>query len=94
MFAGGTTVAEHLELLKGNPFARFGTHLVVGPMYHTGPLSGFRLLAVGVPVVILGRFDAEATLAAIDHWKAESSGYGADPFHPAAAAGRNRSPPL
>ena len=73
MFAGGATVAEHLELLKGNPFAQFGIHLVVGPMYHTGPLSGFRLLAVGVPVVILGRFDAEATLAAIDHWKAESS---------------------
>jgi long-chain acyl-CoA synthetase len=73
MFAGGATVAEHLKVLQSNPFAQFGTHLVVGPMYHTGPLSGFRLLAVGVPVVILGRFDAEATLAAIDHWKAESS---------------------
>jgi long-chain acyl-CoA synthetase len=42
-------------------------------MYHTGPLSGFRLLAVGVPVVILGRFEAEATLVAIDRWKVESS---------------------
>jgi long-chain acyl-CoA synthetase len=73
MFAGGQTVAEHLENTKANPFAQLGRHLVVGPMYHTGPLSGFRLLAVGVPVVILSRFDAEATLAAIDHWKAESS---------------------
>src|ERR1700736_1310872 len=62
MFAAGSTVAEHLDNLKANPFARFGIHLVVGPMYHTGPLSGFRLLAVGVPVIILGRFDAEATL--------------------------------
>jgi long-chain acyl-CoA synthetase len=35
-------------------------------MYHTGPLSGMRLLVAGVPSVILGRFDAEATLAAID----------------------------
>ena len=73
MWAGGATVAEHLDNLKSNPFARFGAHLVVGPMYHTGPLSGFRLLAVGVPVIILGRFDAEAILAAIDLWKAESS---------------------
>src|SRR6202043_1506598 len=73
MFAGGATVAEHLDNLKANPFARLGAHLVVGPMYHTGPLSGFRLLAVGVPVAILRRFDAEATLAAIDLCQAESS---------------------
>jgi acyl-CoA synthetase (AMP-forming)/AMP-acid ligase II len=73
MFAGGSTVAEHLDNLAGNPFARFGVHLVVGPMYHTGPLSGFRLLAVGVPVVILGRFDAHATLDAIERYRVESS---------------------
>ena len=73
MFAGGTTVAEHLELLAHNTFAEFGTHLVVGPMYHTGPLSGARLLAAGIPSVILGRFDAEATLAAIDRHRIESS---------------------
>ena len=50
MFAGGDTIAEHLDALASNAFARFGTHLVVGPMYHTGPLSGVRLLAAGVPV--------------------------------------------
>ena len=38
MFAGGPTMAQHLEALKLNRFAAFGTHLVVGPMYHTGPL--------------------------------------------------------
>ncbi|WP_420394502.1 AMP-binding protein [Acuticoccus sp.] len=65
MFAGGSSVAEHLERLKANPHAGLGTHLVVGPMYHTGPLSGARLLAAGTPSVILGRFDAEATLAAV-----------------------------
>lgn len=73
MFAGGETVAEHLELLKKNRFADYGTHLVVGPMYHTGPLSGARILAAGVPSVILGRFDAEATLAAIDRHRIETS---------------------
>lgn len=66
MFAGGDTLAEHLALLAQNPLAEFGTHMVVGPMYHTGPLSGSRLLAAGVPSVILGRFDAEKTLATIE----------------------------
>jgi acyl-CoA synthetase (AMP-forming)/AMP-acid ligase II len=69
MFAGGGTIAEHVEALGKNRFAAFGTHLVVGPMYHTGPLSGVRLLAAGVPVVVLGRFDAEAVLHAIDTYR-------------------------
>ncbi|MFM2072491.1 MAG: hypothetical protein RLZZ623_2754 [Actinomycetota bacterium] len=66
MFAGGATVAEHVEVLQQGRFAQFGTHLVVGPMYHTGPLSGMRALAGGTPIVVLGRFDAERVLAAID----------------------------
>jgi long-chain acyl-CoA synthetase len=69
MFAGGATMAEHLEALKQNRFAPFGTHLVVGPMYHTGPLSGMRLLVAGVPSVILTKFDAENTLRTIDTYK-------------------------
>ena len=73
MFAGGATMTEHLEALKGNRYARYGTHLVVGPMYHTGPLSGLRTLVAGVPTVILDRFDAEATLAAIEHHRVETS---------------------
>lgn len=73
MFAGGTTIDEHLAALQQNSFVPFGTHLVVGPMYHTGPLSGMRLLAAGVPSVVLARFDAEATLAAIDRYGAGSS---------------------
>jgi acyl-CoA synthetase (AMP-forming)/AMP-acid ligase II len=73
MFAGGSNIEEHLIALAGNAFARFGTHLVIGPMYHTGPLSGVRLLAVGIPVVVLGRFDAEAVLQAIERYQAESS---------------------
>lgn len=73
MFAGGRTMAEHLEALRANTFARFGTHLVVGPMYHTGPLSGMRLLVAGVPSVILGRFDAEQTLVTIEAHRTESA---------------------
>ncbi len=73
MFAGGSTMAEHLEGMKINRFADYGTHLVVGPMYHTGPLNGMRLLVRGVPMVILAKFDAESTLATIQESKTESS---------------------
>ena len=73
MFAGGATVAEHLTALGANRFATLGRHLVAGPMYHTGPLSGFRVLAAGAPVVVLRRFDPEAVLAAVDRWRTASS---------------------
>jgi len=73
MFAGGTTIDEHLEGLKKARFANYGPHLVVGPMYHTGPLSGMRILVAGTSSVILRRFDAEATLAAIDQHKTRSA---------------------
>ena len=66
-------MVEHIEALKKNLLAAFGTHLVVGPMYHTGPLSGMRLLVAGIPSVILHRFDAEATLATIDRYRAETA---------------------
>jgi long-chain acyl-CoA synthetase len=59
MFAGGDTIEEHLVGLRQNRFAAFGTHLVVGPMYHTGPLSGMRLLVAGIPSVIATKFDPE-----------------------------------
>ena len=73
MFAGGSTMGEHLEGMKSNRFAEYGTHLVVGPMYHTGPLNGMRLLVRGVPMVILAKFDAEKTLEAIATYQTETS---------------------
>ena len=73
MFAGGSTMGEHLEGMKSNRFAEYGTHLVVGPMYHTGPLNGMRLLVRGVPMVILAKFDAEKTLEAIATYRTETS---------------------
>ena len=68
MFAGGDTIAEHLQALSQSPLAPLGPHLIVGPMYHTGPLSGARLLVAGTPSVILKRFDAGRTLAAIEEF--------------------------
>jgi long-chain acyl-CoA synthetase len=73
MFAGGATIVEHVEALRSNRFARFNTHLVVGPMYHTGPLNGFRILAVGTPIAVLSKFDPERVLSAIQEFGAETS---------------------
>ncbi len=73
MFAGGATIVEHIDALKSNRFAKFGTHLVVGPMYHTGPLNGLRILAAGTPLAVMSRFDPERTLALIEEYRAETS---------------------
>jgi long-chain acyl-CoA synthetase len=73
MFAGGATMVEHVEALATHGLAQYGAHLVVGPMYHTGPLSGVRLLATGIPVVVLERFDAESVLRAVDTYRTEST---------------------
>lgn len=73
MFAGGANVVEHLERLRAGQMASFKTHLVVGPLYHTGPLGGVRNVMAGVSVTVLGRFDAERTLAAIETHRIETS---------------------
>ena len=53
--------------------AKYSTHLVVGPLYHNGPLTSVRLLLAGVPLVVHGTFDAERALAAIEEHRVESS---------------------
>ncbi len=76
MFAGGETILEHLSLMEevaARAGATDGTQLVVGPLYHTGPLSAARSLARGIPLVILGRFDAEKTLQAIEEHKIDGT---------------------
>lgn len=77
MFAGGDTVDEHLANFKAGTLERtggvIGPQLIVGPMYHTGPLSGTRQLIAGVSSIILGRFDAEKTLEAIEKYGIFSS---------------------
>ena len=68
LYKGGATVAEYAASCA-TPNAAIGTHLVVGPMYHAGPFAATRNLMGGAPVVVMGRFDAEATLAAIDRYR-------------------------
>lgn len=43
--------------------------LVVGPLYHTGPLSTARSLFAGASVVVCDHFDAEETLAKIERYR-------------------------
>jgi long-chain acyl-CoA synthetase len=65
-FAGGATIDEHVRRLAAHRMVGHGRHLIVGPMYHSGPLAGTRLFLGGVPVTVLGRFDAEAVLTAVE----------------------------
>ena len=62
-----------LHHIRSHRLAALGTHLVVGPLYHNGPLTAVRLLLAGVGLVVHERFDAEATLAAIERHRIESS---------------------
>jgi len=66
-------LAGFLTFLTSHRLTKLGTHLVVGPLYHNGPLTAVRLLLAGVPIVVHERFDAEATLAAIEEHRIESS---------------------
>jgi acyl-CoA synthetase (AMP-forming)/AMP-acid ligase II len=67
MFAGGETIAEHIEKVRSNPqVAAEVVSMVVSPLYHTGPLGSVRGVAAGQTLVILGRFNAEKVLEAID----------------------------
>lgn len=66
-------LAGFVDHIGAHRLAKLGTHLVVGPLYHNGPLTAVRLLLSGVPIVVHERFDAEATLAAIDEHRVESS---------------------
>ena len=74
MFPGGANVEDYVAKLKATSFAAPGSRaLVVSPLYHTGPLSSVRSLVAGVALVVLRRFDAERTLAAIDEFKVNTT---------------------
>ena len=72
-FPAASTVAELLGRFRDNPLARFSPHLVVGPLYHTGPLTAVRLLLAGTSVVVLPRFDAEAVLRSVQEHRVAAS---------------------
>jgi acyl-CoA synthetase (AMP-forming)/AMP-acid ligase II len=67
------TAAEYLDALVEQAHTPAGPHLVAGPLQHNGPLTAVRHLLTGEPVVVLGRFDAQAALAAIDRYAVASS---------------------
>ena len=74
MFAGGKTIAEHMDLVQNNPrLGEKGVSMVVSPLYHTGPLGSVRAVAAGFSLVILGRFNAENVLQAIDEHKVNTT---------------------
>ncbi|MBY6411587.1 AMP-binding protein [Rhodococcus sp. BP-252] len=60
------TAREFADAVSARSGYPDGVHLVVGPLQHNGPLTSVRHLLSGRPVVIMGRFDAERTLAAIE----------------------------
>lgn len=65
-WVGGADIREHISRLTANSMVGHGRHLVVGPMYHSGPLTSTRLFAGGAPVTVLGKFDADAVLTAME----------------------------
>lgn len=73
MFPRVDSVAELLTVFAENPLAELRPHLVVGPLYHTGPLTAVRLLLAGTPLVVMPRFDAEGVLRAIQEHRIECS---------------------
>jgi acyl-CoA synthetase (AMP-forming)/AMP-acid ligase II len=73
MFARTRTVSDHVVASRTNRFAEYGLHLVVGPLSHTGPINGMRAVLQGVPLSVLGRFDAERTLQVIHEQRPETS---------------------
>ena len=59
------SVGTHLGIARG------GTMVIPGPLYHNGPfMCACLTLLSGAHIVLLGRFDAERTLSAIDHNRA------------------------
>ncbi|MEU8900296.1 AMP-binding protein [Nocardia sp. NPDC048505] len=73
MFPGGNSMVEHVDKIDRSPVRPVGRHLIVGPMHHTGPIGGVRALCVGVPLVILRKFDAEEVLRLIAAHRVQST---------------------
>ncbi|SNS87307.1 AMP-binding protein [Rhodococcoides kyotonense] len=71
--APAQTAQEFADAVSARSGYPDGVHLVVGPLQHNGPLTSVRHLLSGRPVVIMGRFDAERTLALIDAHRVTST---------------------
>ncbi len=67
------TAAEYVAAITAESAFPPGPHLVVGPLQHNAPLTSVRHLLAGEPVIILGKFDAEAVLRLIETYGVTSS---------------------
>lgn len=67
------TAAEYVAAITAESAFPPGPHLVVGPLQHNAPLTSVRHLLGGEPVIILGKFDAEAVLRLIQAYGVTSS---------------------
>lgn len=72
-WVGGKDITDHVDRLRGNRMIAYGRHLVVGPMYHSGPLAATRLFIGGAPVTVLGKYDATELLDTIERDRVGSS---------------------
>jgi long-chain acyl-CoA synthetase len=69
MFPAADTVADFFQALRDQvALAAPGPGMVVGPLYHTGPLGSTRQLGGGKPLVSVKRFDPETVLATIERY--------------------------
>ncbi len=67
------TAAGYVEAVTAESAFPPGPHLVAGPLQHNAPLTAVRHLLAGQPVVILGKFSAEAVLRLIETYRITSS---------------------
>ena len=62
----GATVADMIDIYRNSLAAMAdGPHLVVGPLYHNGPLLAVRMILAGRPVAIMDKYDAQEALSII-----------------------------
>jgi acyl-CoA synthetase (AMP-forming)/AMP-acid ligase II len=67
MFPAADNLPDFFQALRDQvALAAPGPGMVVGPLYHTGPLGSTRQLGGGKPLVTLRRFDPETVLATIE----------------------------
>ncbi|MGQ3049191.1 MAG: AMP-binding protein [Niveispirillum sp.] len=70
------TVASLFEALTARHHAMGSRSpmMIVGPMYHSGPLNSLRSMAGGAAIIVLSRFDAETVLRTIEQHRVQSVG--------------------
>jgi acyl-CoA synthetase (AMP-forming)/AMP-acid ligase II len=70
----GDTVGDLIKMYQDSlGVIPAGPHIVVGPLYHNGPLLAMRMIIAGRPVAIMPKYDAEGALAIIQDRKIAST---------------------